>query len=114
MYIRISISYVSTRTGQPEEVTGTTDVIPVVWGGETPMRYFELKPPYSDTPVGGVHLKHKLVMEAEWENIKRMAQTTTGRRPASQLLETQYRKEQSQKGMSGKLMENLHGATVGR
>lgn len=113
MYIRISVSYTSNRAGQEEEVTGTTDAIQVVWGGETPMRYFELRPPYSDTPVGGIHLKHKLVMEAEWENIKRMAQTDphAGRRAAF-TTEKRHGGSQANKSATSKIWDAMTGATV--
>lgn len=68
MYLRVQVAYVSSH-GQME-VVGLTDAIQVRVM-ESPMQYYEIKPRTIGTPLGGIHLKHRLVTEDTWKKIER-------------------------------------------
>lgn len=68
MYLRIKISYGSSH-GQLKEIA-VSDVMQVRVV-ESPMQYMEIRPRGSGAPLGGIHLKHRLVTEETWKKIER-------------------------------------------
>jgi len=64
MYLKVQLAYASAHGHM--EVIGVSDPIQVRVM-ESPMQYFEIKPRYTSAPLGGVHLKHRLVTEDTWK-----------------------------------------------